>query len=165
MKYRKTFFKNWHKRRNNFPLAMDKETPCWWWCSYFSQGHSRWQLFVHPSFAILCLELIIIKSNQIQAAVQEEEDRDRDLWTPMPPTDLSSSAQHRWAIDTGLLPHHTAGVEGITQGPGQLLGQPAVGPTMCEYVVDRWERKRSGKAWALCKKRDGTGDEKPTVSG
>lgn len=58
---------------------MGKVTPCWWWCSYISQGQSRWQLFFHPRLmpgllarAILCLGLIKksnqTKSNQIQAA-------------------------------------------------------------------------------------------------
>jgi hypothetical protein len=55
-------------------LAMGKETPCWWWCSYISQGQSRWQSFVHPSLmsglaakAVLCLGFIKIKSNQIKS--------------------------------------------------------------------------------------------------
>lgn len=65
--------------------------------------------------------------------VREEEDR--DLRTTMPLTDLPSSAQLRPAIDTCLLPRHTAWVENV--GTHQLCGQPAAGAiTMC---IVRWK--------------------------
>jgi hypothetical protein len=50
----------------------------------------RWQSFVHPSLmpglvakGVLCLELIKIKSNQIQAAECERMKTERYLWTTM----------------------------------------------------------------------------------
>ena len=53
------------------------------------------------------------------------------LWTAVPPTDPSSGTWHRQAIDTCLQEDAT-----------QTYGQPAAGATtMCEYVVDRWERE------------------------
>lgn len=74
----------------------------------------------HPSLmpglvakAVLCLRLIKIKSSQVKSsqiksnldsAVRKEEDR--NLWTTMPPTALSSSAQNKRATDTCLPTDH-----------------------------------------------------------
>ena len=66
---------------------------------------------------------------------------DRDLQTAMPPTDLLSSTQLRQDIDTCLLSHHVSWIEDVTQGPTVMW--PAC-RRMCEHVVARGERKRSG---------------------
>ena len=72
---------------------MGKETP--WCCSYISQGQSRMQFFVHPSLmpalvakTLLYLDLIKIKSNPDSTA---QEEKDKNLWTTMPPINLPSS--------------------------------------------------------------------------
>ena len=93
--------------------------------------------------AALCLGLIKINSNPGRAALEEE---DRDLQAAMPPTDPLSSSQHKWAIDTH---------RGWHPGAHQLHTQPAgVATTMCNCMVVRWERKRSGAARALLREME-----------
>lgn len=67
--------------------------------------------------AILCLGLLRLKSGQTQAAHSMQEDEDRDLQPTIPPTDLSSSARHVWAMDSCLPPLHAAWLANVTQGP------------------------------------------------
>lgn len=57
------------------PLAMGKETPPWWCSSSITQGQSRRWSFDHSNMipglvdkAVLCLELMKIKSNQSWSA-------------------------------------------------------------------------------------------------
>lgn len=65
--------------------------------------------------------------------------RKTDGQTVMPLTGLPSDAHHRRAVGTYLS-------EDVTQGLS-TCGQPAAGATtMCECVVDRRERERSGTA-------------------
>jgi len=58
------------------PLAMGKETPFWWCCSYIDKGQSKLQSFINPSsmsgfggqscFMLYCLVLCV---NLTQAGV------------------------------------------------------------------------------------------------
>jgi hypothetical protein len=43
--------------------------------------------------------------------------RDEDLQTILLPIDMPSNSQHRWTIDTYLVPYYRAQMENITQGP------------------------------------------------
>ena len=52
------------------------------------------------------------------------EEEDRDLQTTMPPTDLPSSAWHRWATVTCLPTCHVLWIEDVTQGLTNL--QPSL---------------------------------------
>jgi hypothetical protein len=96
---------------------MGKETPCWWWHPCICLGQSRWQALVHGSLrpalmaqAALCHKTYKnqTKPNQIksrQLSTEGGRHTQRDLHqTATPPTDLPSSAWHRWAIDVAC-PH------------------------------------------------------------
>lgn len=138
---------------------MGKETPCWWWGSYISQGQSRWQSFVGTSLmpglvanVVLCLGLIknkSVKSNQIQAVHHRRKKTDRDLWIPC--------HLQTWPLAMIQVGHRhplSAMMYSKDRGchPGPFTYVEAT--TVWKYVLVRWQRK-CGAAWALW--RDGTG--------
>ena len=90
------------------------------------------------------------------AVMQGKRKIDRDLQTTMTPTDLPSSAQLRPAIDTCLLPRHTAWVENV--GTHQLCGQPAAGATTILLVCGGQMGEKEKWSSLSIMKRDGTGD-------
>lgn len=97
-----------------------------------------------------------IKPNQ--AAHSPGGGRQRDLHSAVPPTDLSSNAQHSQALDTACCHARHCGLRRSPRGPASYMAILQLEPLRCACVWCSDGREREVEQLGHYEQRDGTRD-------